>query len=78
MDAFRKTVERNPNFVAAHAFLAVLLSELGREEEARAEGEKALKLSPGASLEGLRARLPYRNPADLERLLGGMRKAGLQ
>ena len=77
MDAFRTAISRNPNFVASHAYLAALLSEQGREEEARAAGAKALELSPRASVEGLRERLPYRNPADLERFLAGVRKAGL-
>jgi adenylate cyclase len=78
METFRRVLEQNPNFVAAHAFLAVLLSEAGREAEARAEGAESLRLSPHASLEGLRERLPYKNKTDLDRFLSGVRKAGLQ
>jgi len=78
VETFRRVLEQNPNFVAAHAFLAVLLSEAGREAEARAEGAESLRLSPRASLEGLRERLPYKNEADLDRFLSGIRKAGLQ
>jgi adenylate cyclase len=77
IDTFRKLLERNANFVPAHAFLAVLYAERGLEEEARAEGERALRLSPRASLEGLRQSLPYKNEKDLERFLAGMRKVGL-
>jgi adenylate cyclase len=78
MATFRRALDQNPNFVAAHAFLAVLLSEAGREAEARAEGAESLRLSPHASLAGLRERLPYKHEADLDRFLAGIRKAGLQ
>jgi adenylate cyclase len=74
----RKVLARNPNFVAAHAFLAVLYDERGLAEEARAEGAAAAKLSPQASLESLRQILPYKNDRDLERFLAAMRRAGLR
>jgi adenylate cyclase len=73
----RSLLQLNPNFVAGHAYMAVLLAEQGREEEARAAGQEALRVSPAASLERLRERLPYRNQADLERVLTGLGKAGL-
>ncbi len=76
IDTLGKLVERNANFVPAHAFLAVLYGEMGLEKEARAEGEKASRLSPRASVESLRQSVPYKNERDLERFLAGMRKAG--
>src|SRR6516165_7759621 len=35
ISAFRQVVEQNPNFVAAHAYLAVAYSEMGRPADAR-------------------------------------------
>lgn len=78
MDAFRKIVEQNPNFVPAHAYLAAVLSEMGRDDEARAAWEAASRLSPGASIAVIRQRLPYRRPADLDRFLSAARKVGLE
>jgi adenylate cyclase len=78
IDTLGKVLERNANFVPAHAFLAVLYGELGLEKEARAEGEKASRLSPRASLESLRHSVPYKDERDLGRFLAGIRKAGLE
>jgi adenylate cyclase len=69
VDAFDKVVQQNPNFLPAHAYLAVLFTEMGRKKEAREAWEKARRLSPEASLSNLKQRLPYRRPADLDRLL---------
>ena len=78
VDAFRKLVQQNPNFLPAHAYLAALFTEMGRHEEAQAAWRQAQQLSPGASLAGLRQRLPYRRPADLDRFLAAARRAGLE
>jgi adenylate cyclase len=78
LDTLRKLVEVNPNFMPGHAYLAVLLGELGRLDEARAAWDRASHLSPGASLDVLRQRLPYRRPADLERFLTAARKRGME
>jgi adenylate cyclase len=76
--AYKKALTHNSNYSPAHQFLAAIYSELGREEEARAEVAEVLRISPNFSLEVLRQRLPYKDPADLERLLDGLRKAGLK
>jgi adenylate cyclase len=78
IDTFRKIMQINPNFVPAHAYLAIVLSELGRDDEARAAWASATRLSPGASISVLRQRLPYRRAADLDRFLNAARKAGLE
>lgn len=69
LDAFGKVLQQNPNFVPAHAYRAVLLSELGRTKEAREAWDEASRISPGASMPNLRERLPYKRAADLDRFL---------
>jgi hypothetical protein len=46
-------------------------------EEAREAWREALHVSPGYSLEHRRKVLPYKNPDDFERVVEGLRKAGL-
>jgi adenylate cyclase len=78
IDAFNRLKQQNPNFIAAHAYLAVLLAEMGREKQARDAWAKASQLSPGVSLARMSERLPYRRrPADLDRFLTAANKAGL-
>ena len=48
---------------------------MGLQQEARAEMVEVLRLSPLFSLEAGRQRLPYKDQAELERLLDGVRKA---
>ncbi len=77
LDTFAKLLQQNPNFVAAYAYRAVLLSELGRVKEAREAWDHAGHLSPSASMPNLREHLPYRRPADLNRFLAAARRAGI-
>ncbi len=56
----------------------IMSNELGREEEARAEVAEAVKLNPQYSLESVKERHPYKDPVALERVLDGLRKAGLK
>jgi adenylate cyclase len=78
LDIFGKIIDRNPNFIPALAFRAVLLSELGRLKEAREAWDKASQLSPAASVGNLRERLPYKRASDLERFLAAAQRAGMQ
>ena len=74
----KKALTRNPNYLGAHFELAILYSELGREEEARAEAAEVLRISPNCSLEVWRQSLPSKDQAGLERDLAALRKAGLK
>ncbi|HKA55109.1 MAG TPA: tetratricopeptide repeat protein, partial [Candidatus Binatia bacterium] len=74
----KKAINQNPNYPPLRATLAMIYSEVGRDEEARAEGAIALKQVPTFSLEVFAQRLPYQDPAALERHLAALRKAGLQ
>jgi adenylate cyclase len=76
--ALQDSLGRNPNFLPARRWLAVVYAELGREKEARAEVAETLRISPEASLERWRERMPYKNQADLERFIAGLRKAGMK
>jgi adenylate cyclase len=75
--AFGKIVQQNPNFVPAYAYRAIVLSELGRAKEAREAWAEANRISPGASLSSLRERLPYKRPADLDRVLAAAQHASM-
>ncbi|MBI3304679.1 MAG: tetratricopeptide repeat protein [Deltaproteobacteria bacterium] len=74
----KKTLIRNPNYYVAHFDLAIIYSELGREEEARAEAAEMLRVSPGYSLERDRQNWPFKDPAATERFAAALRKAGLK
>jgi len=76
--AYKKALTHNSNLLPAHLLLATIYSELGREEEARAEAAEVLKISPKYSLEVWRQIAPYKDPAVLERMLAALRKAGLK
>ena len=76
--AYKRALTRNPDLLPAHLGLAVIYSELGREEEARAEAAEVLRLNPKYSLEVLRQMSPYKDPAVLERMIAALRKAGLK
>ena len=69
---------RNSDHLPLHLHLAVSYSELGRDEEARAEVAELRRLSPTYSLEGVKQVMPFKDPADLERYLAALRKAGLK
>jgi adenylate cyclase len=76
--ACTKALNLNPNDLLTHITLAAAYSRSGREEEARAQAEEVLKINPKFSLEKLAKRLPYKNPADRERAVEALRKAGLK
>jgi tetratricopeptide (TPR) repeat protein len=76
--AYKRALTHNPDLLPLHVGLATIYSELGREEEARAEAAEVLKISPKHSLEVWRQRAPYKDPAVLERMLAALRKAGLK
>jgi adenylate cyclase len=69
---------RNPNNPAPHLHLLVSYSELGRDEEARAELAEIRRINPNVSLEWFRRVMVFKDPASLERYLAALRKAGLK
>lgn len=76
--AQKRALTRNPDFMPAHFQLASIFSELGREDEARAEVAEILRINPNFTLEGARQKVPHKDQALLERSLEALRKAGLK
>lgn len=67
----------NPSFDASHWILTAALSAAGRADEARAAAARLAALSPGITLARIRAAQPARFPDARERLIDGLRRAGL-
>ena len=76
----QEALRRNPDFLPAHALLAIVYAELGQEGDARAQAAEVLRINPAFSVDALRSRgrAPYKNQADLDRPIAGLRKAGLK
>ena len=74
----KRVVTRAPYFLPVRRHLAVLLTEVGLEEEAKAHTEEILRIFPGASIEDERARCFYKwTPPLMERFFDGLRKSGM-
>lgn len=71
------SITKHPNFFPPRRFLAAVLVEQDRLEEARAQVRKVLELNPRVSRSVLRRQLPFKNPEDLERQLEALALAGL-
>jgi TolB-like protein/class 3 adenylate cyclase len=79
---FRRSVEANRNFPAPSLNLAAALVLLGRLDEARSAAKAGLALNPALATSRIRAAWTARSDdptflAGAERILDGMRKAGL-
>ena len=66
------------NALIVHTYLAMLYSEMDLINEAEAEAQKILKLVPNFSVETWGERIPYKDPAQAERDMASLRKAGLK
>ena len=68
---------RKPESDISRVLLAAIHGHMGNIEESRAQWMEALRINPNYSLERRRRILPYKNAADFEHLVDGLRKAGL-
>jgi len=75
--ALKRRLLRKPDTDISRVLLAACYGHLGQAEAARAEWREALKVNPAYSLEHRRGILPYKDPQDFERVVDGLRKAGL-
>ncbi len=73
----KRRILLNPDTDASRVLLAASYGQMGLVEEAREAWREALRVNPAYSLEQRRKVLPYKNPEDFERVVEGLRKAGL-
>ena len=72
-----KALQQNPKFTATHRVLAASLGHAGRLEEARQIIQQLLDLVPGLTVTRFGKETRFRHPEYFERLIDGLRKAGL-
>ena len=77
IDLLKRRLIRKPDTDVSRVLLAASYGHLGRMKEAKDEWEKAFRINPDFSLEHRRQVLPYKDPADFERIVEGLRKASL-
>ena len=73
----KRRILYNPETDASRVLLAACYGQMGLIEEAREAWREALRVNPNYSLEQRRKVLPYKNPDDFERVVEGLRRAGL-
>jgi len=77
VELLMQRLARNAVTDVSRALLAASYGHLGRLPEARAAWQDLLRVNPDYSLEYRRKVLPYKNPADFELVMDGLRKAGI-
>jgi adenylate cyclase len=77
ISAVKKNLKSAPNDINARTVLAATYGLSGREEEARSEVAKILRINPKYSLQSWVRIAAYKNKSDLERLIKVLRNAGL-
>jgi TolB-like protein/Flp pilus assembly protein TadD len=73
----RRAIDCNPGFPDAHGTLAIASAYLGRKTDADAALGSYVRLLPGLTIADKRLIRPFRRPQDRERVLAGLRLAGL-
>jgi adenylate cyclase len=75
--AFEQGIASNPASERLHVWLAAACAQAGDMECAEWEVTQILTIDPGFSLQRIGDTFPFKVPADRERILEGLRKAGL-
>jgi len=78
ISACEEAVRRGSNTPTAYRIATVAYSICGREEEARAAAAGVLRINPNFSCDSVAKTLPYKNQADIDLIIGALRKAGLK
>ncbi|PTM95180.1 adenylate/guanylate cyclase domain-containing protein [Mycoplana dimorpha] len=76
-ETLRRRLERNPDAPTAYALLASCYGHLGRIDQGRSAWAQVQRTDPGFSIERRRKMLPFKNPADFELRVEGIRRLGL-
>ncbi|MDB4442588.1 adenylate/guanylate cyclase domain-containing protein [bacterium] len=77
IETYKKGLSRQSDYWQAYLGLAFSYHFLGREKDARAAVKEALILNPDISIKWLKKIHPYKNQAELERVVEASRKLGV-
>ena len=77
LEPLSESLKAVPDALGGHLCLAAAFAGLDREQEAKSEAQEILRISPKFSLREEQAIHTYKNPADAERFISLLRKAGL-
>ena len=75
---FRRAAVRNPDSVAPYLNLAVCYGHLGQLDDARQALARLRRVNPDFSLDWMRTFLPFKHEGELDRVVNGLHKAGLE
>ncbi len=78
IEAYRKAIQRSPDFLLAHIGLAASYSASNRAEDAREVASQIVKIDPKFSLEAFARSLTYKSGNHKEFWIDSLRKAGLK
>ena len=74
----RQSLQREPNDMLAHLTLAATFVEMEKMEEARAEITEVLRIDPKYTVKVVPRSFPWKDQAEIDRLIDSLRKAGLK
>ncbi len=77
LEALKRSAAHNPESMPAQLYLAACLGLLGKAEAAQEALAEVYRIFPEFSMAWVHTFLPYKRAADLDRLVKGLRKAGL-
>ena len=77
ISAYKKVIQRAPNYIWGHMMLAAAYIKAGHEKEARAEAAEVLRINPKFSLDWVAKTSLYKEQSVRENVLNALRKAGL-
>jgi adenylate cyclase len=79
VSAYKKGLQRAPDYIIAHIGLGTTYNLMGREEEARAEAKEVLRINPKFSLDYFAKIGPrFKDQSENDKVVNAMRKAGLK
>jgi adenylate cyclase len=74
----RQLLQREPNHVLAHLTLAATFVEMEKMEEARSEITEVLRIDPKYTVKLVPRSFPWKDQAEIDRLIDSLCKAGLK
>jgi adenylate cyclase len=78
VSTLKRSIQRAPDYIAAHIGLVIAYSSMGREDEARAEAAEVLRIDPKFSLDYFAKTVPLKDQSQIDKGIDILRKAGLK